>query len=301
MGKYSKLLVIPLFVIAIVLSYVVIVLQYKEIGDYKKSVMALLKDKAETEGKVNSLKQLKIYTSNPGSVHVKIGDIIYEYANKINGSVSIYYKNLATGESVLVDEDNKYYMASLYKVILTLFILDQIKSEKISLTDKVGSPPLVLSTALKKIISESNNEYALALANDYSWKAIESYTKQKVGVGFSLDKNLETNVGNIGLLFEHIALSVEMTDGQSGYLLDLLNQQTRRSKLPKYLPEHIYTHNKTGEYDGYSHDAAIIYTPKANYVLVFMSKSVIPADTNEKMAQMSKSIYDILNDISVKK
>ena len=77
-----------------------------------------------------------------------------------------------------------------------------------------------------------------------------------------------------------------------------MNNQTHLNKLPKYLPKNIITHNKTGEFEDYSHDVGIFYTPKANYVLIFMSKTPSPGTTDEEMAQMSKDIFNALNDIS---
>ena len=111
--------------------------------------------------------------------------------------------------------------------------------------------------------------------------------KEKLDIEFTFDEKLETNAENVGSLFEEIALSLKITDVESEYLLRLLNEQQYTQKLPKYLPKNTISHNKTGELDSYSHDAAIFYTPKANYVLVFMSSTAAPAATNEPMALMT--------------
>lgn len=245
---------------------------------------------------VKNLRQLVVVAKTEDSKNVQIGELIYKYATNIKGDLSIYYKNITTDESVVMDPDRKYYMASLYKVILTLFILDEIKKGTTTLDTKIGSPSATLETMLNKIITESNNEYALVLAQKYGWKEIETAMKQKLGIDFTFNQSLEANVKNIGLLFEEIALSLKVTSDESSYLLNLLKDQKKISKLPKYLPPNIYSHNKTGEFDGFSHDAGIFYTPKANYILVFMSKTNNPSETNEQMALMSKEIYEVLNE-----
>jgi len=186
-------------------------------------------------------------------------------------------------------------MASLYKVILTIYILDQIKQGNITMETQVGSPPIPLADALTKIITESNNEYAVSLAQKFGWSNINAAMESKLGIDFNFGSKLETNVKNIGALFEDIALSLRLSDTDSSYLLQLLGDQKRLSKLPKYLPKNILSHNKTGELDGYSHDAAIFYTPKENYILVFMSNTKNPGQTNETMAQMSKRLYQAIN------
>src|SRR3989344_2847045 len=248
--------------------------------------------------KTKNLRQTLVVSNNASSKHIEIGDIISKYGEKIDGDISIYYKNLTTEETILIDADKTYYMASLYKVILSLFILDKIKNEELKLTDKVGSSSATIEQALDKIITESNNEYAEALADHYTWQTIADDMRAKLGIKFNLGKNLEISVKNVGILFEDIALSLKVTGDQSSYLLNLLKDQKKISKLPKYLPESIYSHNKTGEFEDFSHDAGIFYTPKANYILVFMSKTKLPGVTNEQMALMSKEIYESLNDIT---
>src|SRR3989344_1649233 len=178
-------------------------------------------------------------------------------------------------------------MASLYKIILTLFVVGEAEEKKISLDSSVGTGSATISEALEKIITESNNEYAQILAEKYGWKTIETKMKEKLGIEFSFSDSLESSVKTIGLLFEDIALSLKVTGDESSYLLNLLKDQKKTGKLPKYLPSTVYSHNKTGEFEEYSHDAGIFYTPKANYILVFMSKTQDPKSTNEQMALMS--------------
>lgn len=272
---------------------------------YKRAVFGVRSDYANLQKQYDdykeqtkNLRKVVISAKTKDSKNVQIADIIQAHAKKIDGNQSIYYKNLTSNESVAVDEDRKYYMASLYKVILTLYLLDKVKNGQLSLDEKVGTSSATLEFALDKIITESNNEYAQTLAEEYGWKEIEKKMKETLGIEFNFSEGLETSVKSIGLLFEDIALSLKVTSDESSYLLSLLKDQKKISKLPKYLPTSIYSHNKTGEFEEYSHDAGIFYTPKANYILVFMSKTKNPSETNEQMAIMSKEIYETLNGIN---
>lgn len=274
----------------------------EELRSYKKRVLGMRYDNIKLQIENNNLKektqnlrQITILNNNPQSRNAKIANTINNFSEKVDGNLSIYFKNLTTGESVIIDGDRKYYMASLYKIILTLYIIDQIKQGKVKLTDEIGDPSISIEEALNKIVTESNNEYAQSLGEKFGWEKIEKAMKQKLGIDFSFDTTLQANVKNIGALFEDIALSLKISDNESKYLLKLLGDQQKISKLPKYLPKNIYSHNKTGEFEDYSHDAGIFYTPKANYILIFMSKTNDPADTDEQMAQMSKKIYEELN------
>ncbi|MBI2430576.1 MAG: serine hydrolase [Candidatus Levybacteria bacterium] len=242
-----------------------------------------------------NLRQVTILSSSQHSANFKISEIIDAAVKKVDGEVSVYFKNLTTSESIIVNGDKKYYMASMYKVILTIFLLDEVAKGNTTLNTHVGTSGATLTSALQKIITESNNEYAQILAESYGWITIEQAVSEKLGISFSFDKDLTTTVKDIGVLFEDIALSLRVEDSESKYLLNLLQDQTKLSKLPKYLPKNILSHNKTGEYKEYSHDAGIFYTPKANYVLAFMSKTKNQGETNEQMAKMSKEIYETLN------
>ena len=132
---------------------------------------------------------------------LQVEDIIKRYSQKTNGSISVYYKNMTSDEVVLTNEEKTYYMASLYKVIVTLYVLERVKSGEISLAEKVGSPSLTLEDALIKIITESNNEYAVAIAGKYGWKNIGSYINTQFGIDFDFDGDLYTNVKKMGDLF----------------------------------------------------------------------------------------------------
>ncbi len=294
-------IILPIFII--VLAYLLFA-NDKELTAYKQEMLnktiayqQLQSQYNAYREKVENLRRVVVIANNSASNNIAVGNVITSYTSKVDGDVSVYYKNLTTGESVTIDGDKEYYMASLYKVILTIYILDKVKNGSIQLTDTVGDPPIPLEEALNKIITESNNEYAQALAGKYGWANIESAMKQKLSIDFSFSSDLQTTVTSMGVLFEDIALSLNISDSESDYLLRLLNDQQRLSKLPKYLPKNVRSYNKTGEFDDYSHDAGIFYTPKANYILIFMSKTALPGDTNDQMAHMSQDVYKILNDI----
>ncbi len=303
MKKFIKVIVTVVTVIVVIVFSYLIYDRTEQLQQYQKAILGIQDNLSKLQEQYRSykeqtknLRQLVVLTNNQDSKNIKIANIIYDYANRIHGDLSVYYKNLTTNESIVVDGDRKYHMASLYKVILTVFILDEIKNGKITLDTKIGTTSATLETSLNKIITESNNEYAQLLAKKYGWKEIETAMKSKLGIDFAFNEDLEVNIKNVGLLFEEIGVSIKVTDDQSSFLLNLLKNQKKISKLPKYLPSNIYSHNKTGEFENYSHDAGIFYTPKANYILIFMSQTENPGLTNEKMSLMSKDIYQLLNE-----
>jgi len=279
------------------------VYQQFQVHSYQKKSDELIKqnkqlaiEKSMFNNKINTFQEVYGASDSPLLKTDRIRNSIKTHTRKINGDVSVYYKNLTSGQSYVLNGQKEYTMASLYKIILTLYVLERIKSGELSLSQRVGSPSATLDTALTRIITESNNEYAEAIGAKYGWENIEQYIEERFSVQFSFRGELRSHILTMGTLLQVISEAIKLSDAESKYFLELLNQQTRLSKLPKYLPKHIYSHNKTGELDQYSHDAGLFYTPKANYILIFMSKSKSPGATNEQMAKMSKEIYDILNE-----
>lgn len=302
MHKFLFALIAGLTAVVFATGSYLIYLQNKNISLYAKQVLGAKQSYTKLESDYTKLKQQterrKEEAIAIGSADTKsqaIKGIIDKYSDFVDGDISVYYKNLATESSVSVNPDKKYYMASLYKVILVLYLLDEIDNGRASFNDRIGTSSATLDFAIDKIITESNNEFAQTLATQYGWKQIEQTMKKKLGIDFSFDSDLQISVRNVEKIFEEIAYSLNISDDDSQYLLLLMNNQKKTNKLPKYLPKNIYAHNKTGEFEDYSHDAGIFYTPKANYILIFMSKSKNPGATDELMAKMSKEIYDTLN------
>ncbi len=300
MVTWKNITLLILFEI-VLLCIIIIYSQYRILQKHKENIRVLTIENQKLSNAFKHFKdenhrQIIVSSNDVQSKNGKIGEIINTYANAVDGDISIYYKNLTTSESVIVDGAQIYYMASLYKVIVTLYVLDMEKEGTLSLDETVGEPPITIGEALEKIIEESNNEYAQVIAEKYGWKTIAIHIKNHYAIDFSFSEKLEANVTNIGALFVTIAQSERIAEKNAdNYLLHLLSKQQHTSKLPKYLPKSIYSHNKTGEFEEDSHDAGIFYTPKANYVLVFMSKTAIPWETDEQMSLMSKEIYETLN------
>jgi beta-lactamase class A len=290
-----------LFVLTLGMGTYLVYKQYTALQTFKSELLAARNtqspDTAEaTQVLGKEAPSVSITSASPSSKTHQVADIISEHTSRVNGTTSVYYRNLTSDETVLVNGEEQYYMASLYKLIVTLFVLQYEKEGKLHFTDQIGSPPLTIEEALTRIITESNNEYAQAIAKKYNWYVIQDTMTARLDIPFKFDSSLETNVISIGSLLTDVAQSIKVNDTESGYLLSLMNKQQRTGKLPKYLPKSIYTHNKTGEFEQYSHDGAIFYTPKANYVLVFMSKTGSPGTTDEQMARMSEEIYKTLNE-----
>ncbi|MBI3887855.1 serine hydrolase [Candidatus Microgenomates bacterium] len=61
--------------------------------------------------------------------------------------------------------------------------------------------------------------------------------------------------------------------------------------LPKYLPEVLVAH-KTGTLDRFQNDVGIVFTPLGDYAISVFSESDSVYGAEERIALISKSVYD---------
>ncbi|MGH7246239.1 MAG: serine hydrolase, partial [Candidatus Levyibacteriota bacterium] len=101
-----------------------------------------------------------------------------------------------------------------------------------------------------------------------------------------------TTASDIALFFEKLYKGQMINSTYANTMLDLLKQQKLNEKIPKYLPDSVPVAHKTGELEGVTHDAGIIYAPNSPYILVALSDSDSPDFANERIAAVSQAVYN---------
>lgn len=230
------------------------------------------------------------------------------------GKYSVVVEDLKNGEKESLYGDKIYNAGSLYKlwVMATAFkqmqegalsedevlsedvkVLNQdfnIDSESAELTE--GVVTLTVRDALRQMITISHNYSALLLTK---WIRLSNVAKFLNENGF---KNSHVGVAptstadDIALFFEKLYKGELANAKYTNEMLELLKAQSLNNKLPKYLPKDTIIAHKTGEIDYLSHDAGIIYTENKEYIIVVLSESDYPPGAEERIAQISKSVFD---------
>ena len=80
----------------------------------------------------------------------------------------------------------------------------------------------------------------------------------------------------------------------SDAMLSLLKQQTYRYKIPAGVPSGVTVANKTGEFEQFQHDAAIVYGQKTPYVICIFSEDS-NAYSISHIRRLSSMVYQYLN------
>lgn len=233
----------------------------------------------------------------------ELNDRINTAIGSFNGVWSVYVKNLDTGYSIEID-DHQVYAASEIKLFALSAAYQQVADGLISETDVYNT----LYEMITKSSNEAFNSIVWTLGKYYisNWCAENGYNNtiqchglypayNADGLATSNGYNL-TSVKDIGLLLESIYNGSCISKNYSDKMIDMLLEQEYRSKIPAGIPDNIMVANKTGETDDVSHDAAIVYSDKADYILVVMVEAPGTAwSCGDNIAKLSGIVYEYFN------
>lgn len=243
-----------------------------------------------------------------------LNDVVENSLLGTEGTYGIAIKNLKTKESYYKNEHRTFESASLYKLWVMATVFDQLQkgllheddilsqnvqtlndkfqiaTENAELTD--GVITLRISEALNKMITISDNYAALLLSEKVKLATVRKFLINHALTESTLGVPPQTTAGDIALFLEKLYNAELANSTYSEEMIDLLKNQSLNNKLPKYLPENVVIAHKTGELGSVTHDAGIVFGGNGDYVLVILSQSDTPRAAEERIAGISKSVYD---------
>ena len=218
------------------------------------------------------------------------------------GQYSIVVKNFKTGEDYRQNENQIMPAGSLYKVWGMTAAMEKLYSrewtEDMVLSDTAqnlnhyfGISPVdaeitegefsyTVNQAITQMIQISHNYAALLLV-----KNLGEYEP-----GFPVPP--QTTALDMAKFFEKLYHGEIIDKENSTKMIGILSENKLNEGLPKYLPAGTKIAHKTGEIEGYKHDAGIIFTPKGDYLIVVMSNTDSPYGAEERIAILSKAVFE---------
>lgn len=235
------------------------------------------------------------------------------------GTYAIIVKKLSTGETYYTNEQRIFQTGSLYKLWVMATAYSQIKQGTLKETEvlkanidalykvfhldasysdrKEGDLEMTVTEALERMITISDNDAALLLTKRVGSSKVSKFLKDNEFIHSevsSKNKPPITNTYDIALFFERLYKGKLIDQQSSEKMLTLLKKQRLNQKIPKYLPDKTVIAHKTGELDGYSHDAGIVYGPSGDYLFIMLSESNARLQANDRIALVSKGVYAYL-------
>src|SRR3989344_1931589 len=256
---------------------------------------------AETAGK-------KTETS-PG-----IASAVEQALKQSQGKYYVYVKNLKSGETYSLNDHTLLPAGSLYKAWLAVETLDLIRQGKIEedevLSAKVadlnawaglsaeeaelteGGMTFTVREAVQRMIAGSHNYAAYLLTRKVGETAVRTMLRKHGLTESSYKRPPLVTAFDMGLFFEKVYDDEFFSVESATELKDIFAANELNLGLPKYLPKTVRVEHKTGELWRYKHDCGIVYSSGGNYVICAMSESGDPLGAQERIARISKNVYD---------
>lgn len=251
-------------------------------------------------------------STNP--IEVDMQNEVSKITKDKKGFYSVYYKNLDSGKTFGIDENQINTGASVNKlpIVAALYLLD--REGKISLDDRItiqendiqdygtGSiryqkmpQTYSLRNLAKLALKESDNTAAhvisVRIGDDNVQKFVNNWGLKQTNMA-----NNQTTARDMGILLEKI-YDGEIADGaNTKELLEFMTDTDFEDRLAARLPSEALLYHKSGDGEGFIHDVGIIKTKKSAYVLGVMTSDIgeAEAETKNTIAEISKKVYDSL-------
>lgn len=217
----------------------------------------------------------------------KVMSAINSALKNTQGRYGIFLKDLKNNQTFEQNSAEIFTSASIYKLAIMYKTFDALEKGEIKENDN-------LDETLRLMITISDNDSAILLAEKFGWANIENFLIE-VGIkNFKLATKTEATAQSTAQILERIYRGQAVSKQASNKMRKLLLGQTKNDRIPKYLPQNTKVAHKTGELDTLRHDAGIVYGKKSDYIFVFFSDTPTPEDASETIAKLAKSIFDML-------
>lgn len=222
-----------------------------------------------------------------------------------SGTWSVYVKNLDTNEYVSIN-NQELKPASLIKLYNMVYVYDRLERGELEETGQLDS-------LLYSMISVSNNDAYNQLLTIHGngnllqgTRLLNEFCVQQ-GYGMTVASGTlrpskfkeqwlcqsSSSAEDCGHVLEDIYRECLVSREASRSMLKLLKEQQKNEKISRVLPEGTVCAHKTGEAQKAEHDAAIVFSDGADYILVIMSmedKVAIP-----HIWEVSQMVYEYFN------
>ena len=241
-------------------------------------------------------------------------DVVRQSLGAEIGHFGVVVKDLADGGGAMVNADRVFYGASLYKVWVMLELYHQLESGLIDLGEEylvtdyyagLGLNPgelasctvVTASRALGAMMSISDNVAArmlldrVGIANlNSGLRTLGLHSSEWVsGVGPQLTAR------DMALVLESISIGRLMNASAHQEMMSLSASETIDNRLPKLLPPGTLVAHKTGSWVNATHDAGVVVSPNATYVVVVLSDYGFTEDGASRIARLSRDVYEYYN------
>ena len=256
---------------------------------------------------------LAAYTPAPMTEDPALREVVRRALGAEAQHFSLVVKNLAGSRGVSISADRVFYAASLYKVWVMLEAFHQRDaglldfSEEYIVSDYYSS--LGLNPSELEACSRTTVDHAMRRMMRVSDNVAANMLLDRAGVantnaalrGLGLEVtgvsggSLPTTAGGTAQLLEAIAAGQAVSPGASLEMIALLASESITDRLPALLPPGTVVAHKTGNWENATHDAGIVVSPGASYLIAVLTDYGYQDDGATPIARLSRAVYEYYN------
>lgn len=267
----------------------------------RRDTEALEKTVFAAQTHLDSLEENPVYNYDMQELEPLIAEIL----KGAPGNWSLYFEIPNTEHQIEIN-NRAVHAASTIKLFNMLTVYDELNKGNLELDD-------ALQARMEAMITVSSNSdsnlVVSAIGNGNFFAGAKKVTELAHALG-ALDTQQEhmlyddpvvtpgknrVSVRDCGLVLEKLYNGTCITPEYDAQMIDLLKQQTRRFKLPLYLPKGTVLAHKTGENSRAELDVGIVYSPNCDYILCISVTDFNGAPVRHTFGKISQVIYEYLN------
>ena len=228
-----------------------------------------------------------------------------EQVGAYDGTWSVYVQNLTTGQALVVN-DSPMRSASVMK----LFIMETVyeafdrgdlprnEDNVYLLRNMIINSSNDSSNRLLSLLGDGDIATGIARVNEFI--SLRGFSGGTTCYNGFQDPAASVNPSHpniimakdVGLLLSRVYNRAFISRKVCNEIEQMMLEQATRYKIPRGLPEGVECGNKSGETDTIANDAAVIYGPTTDYILVVLSNDWSNEDTaNAEIAEVSTAVY----------
>jgi beta-lactamase class A len=230
------------------------------------------------------------------------------YLNGLGGSYGVWIQEPGSGRTLALGQDTRLEAASVIKVPEALYLLKQVDSGAVKLTDQVtlaagdfmGGTGILYSRAhpgdqyalqdlLTDLIRYSDNTAWRAIMRALGMSKIDSYAAS-VGAGDCHQWEDGCTAREAGSLLVQLALGHLLSAGSTQLLLGLLESTVFNDRINYYLPGVTVAH-KVGMDGGVINDCGIVYAPGNEFAICVFTTTSDPSIGVQAIRDITRAAY----------
>lgn len=234
----------------------------------------------------------------------------------LNGEVGIYVKFLNSNSIFKYNENTQFWAASIIKIPLALTFFKALKTNNMEISDrlKISNDNFVDGSGIVKLLDKgleltyrdlitlmlvvSDNTAANQIIDIIGWESVERYMK-KLGLNdttFRHKMMIKAGRGPNMTNPQDMAILLEMMYKKellgSNEILEMMQEQLDRTRIPLYLPNDIKISYKNGSLSEAMHEVGIVYSKHPFIFCFFSDDQKDKRKTNEVLAKCAKYCFD---------